>query len=324
MDCKDLISIVVPFRNVKPYLEDCLKSIQNQTYTNFEAILLDDASDDGSEKIAEDFSKKDNRFVYHKLPKQKSIAVLRNLGVEFAKGKYLAWIDSDDIVSKDFLKVLYLLMVSGNYQMSVCSFVRSKNRNIYLEKYSKHFHKKSYSALDAQKICLSSNKIGGFLPLKLFVTELAKKVKFNDRLRACEDLAYVVEYLDLCSNICRTPKKLYLYFVRRGSISHSNKLKNMLNFVRGLNYLVRYSKDKPYYHQAVCWRAFISTMPITYSAKEMKQSKARRLKVLFAKYFEMAHETIKSHKHEKFGSYTRLLIAFFYCRYKKYLKTSNN
>ena len=310
MDCKDLISIVVPFRNVRPYLEDCLKSIQNQTYTNFEVILLDDASDDGSEIIAENFSKEDGRFIYHKLPKQKGVGVLRNIGVEYAKGKYLAWVDSDDIISKDFLKVLYLMITSGDYQMSVCSFVRSTIRNVCLEKFSKSIHKKSYTALEVQKSCLSSNKIGGFLPLKLFVTELAKKIRFNDRLKACEDLAFVVEYLDLCTNVCRTSKKLYLYFVRKGSISHTKKLKNILNFVRGLNYLVKYSKDKPYYPQAVCWRAFITTMPITSSAKEMRQPKAKRLKVLFANYFKIAHDTIKKSKGEKFGLYTRFFISF--------------
>ena len=96
MEYLDKISVVVPFRNVEPYLKDCLMSIKNQTYTNFEVILLDDDSNDGSELIAETFAKEDNRFYYVRLPKQKSISALRNLGIEKANGKYLCWIDSDD------------------------------------------------------------------------------------------------------------------------------------------------------------------------------------------------------------------------------------
>ena len=171
MDCKDKISIIVPFRNVKPYFEDCLISIENQTYTNFEVILLDDASNDGSEIIAQNFGKKDSRFLYYKLPKQKSIAAIRNIGIEKATGKYLCWIDSDDFVSKDFLKVLYENITSGDYKMSTCSYKKSKNRNTKLDIYKNNIQKRDYEASQVQTMCLSSNKIGGFLTIKMFITE---------------------------------------------------------------------------------------------------------------------------------------------------------
>ena len=271
MEFKDKISVVVPFRNVKPYLADCLNSIKNQTYTNFEVILLDDDSDDGSEVIAEEFAKEDKRFIYYRLTKQPSIAAVRNLGVEYATGKYLSWVDSDDIVSKDFLKILHKSITSGNYQMSACKFKKTSNRKAHLGKYSKKLNIKSYSALEAQKICLSCDKIGGYLPLKLLVTDIARQVKFNGELKACEDLAYVIEYLELCSNICLTSKKLYLYYMRRGSLSRSGNLKKITNFARGVNYIVKYSKDKPYYNHALCWKGVLSIYLYWFAKRDGKK-----------------------------------------------------
>lgn len=318
----DKISVIVPFRNVKPYILDCLKSIQNQTYSNFEVILLDDDSNDGSEFIAEAFAKEDNRFFYVKLSKQKSISALRNLGIAKATGKYLCWIDSDDFVSKDFLKILYDNITSGNFQMSTCSYKKSKNRNIKLDVYKKSINKKEYDASEVQKLCLSSNKIGGFLTIKMFITEIAKKILFQENLKASEDLVYVIQYLDLCEKICTCQSKLYFYFIRKGSISHSYQLNKMLNFVKAMNYLLAISKNKEYYENVICWRAMMTCMPIFLSHKDMKKKSTKRLKMLFAIYFDMAHKTIKENKKKKFSFYVKFVIWIMCIYYSRYMKSA--
>ena len=92
-----MISIIVPVYNVEQYLNRCIQSILNQTYTDFELLLVDDGSPDSSPKLCDDWQKKDNRIrVFHK--KNGVLSDARNFGINKAKGDYLTFIDSDDFV----------------------------------------------------------------------------------------------------------------------------------------------------------------------------------------------------------------------------------
>ena len=89
------ISIIVPIYNVKPYLEQCILSIINQTYLNLEIILVNDGSTDGSLLICENFAKKDDRIVLI-TQQNMGLSSARNLGIEIATGEYIMFVDSDD------------------------------------------------------------------------------------------------------------------------------------------------------------------------------------------------------------------------------------
>ena len=99
-------SIILPIYNVEAYLRDCVDSILQQTFTDYELILVDDGSKDGSPAICDEYAKKDNRIkVVHQQNAGQSAA--RNKGLSIAAGDYVVFIDSDDFVtSKDFLKEL--------------------------------------------------------------------------------------------------------------------------------------------------------------------------------------------------------------------------
>lgn len=89
------ISIIIPVYNSKKYLKECVRSILNQTYQNYEIILVDDESTDGSEKICDNFSKQDKRIItLHK--KNGGTASARNMGIKKASGDYITFIDNDD------------------------------------------------------------------------------------------------------------------------------------------------------------------------------------------------------------------------------------
>ena len=105
----DLISIIIPVYNSAQYIEECIKSVLEQTYKCFEALLIDDGSDDGSREICEDICKKDERFV---IIRQEHIGVsaARNRGLEKAKGQYLFFLDSDDVIHPRLLEELHLLL----------------------------------------------------------------------------------------------------------------------------------------------------------------------------------------------------------------------
>lgn len=145
---EDLISIVVPVYNVEKYLKKSIESILNQTYQNIEILLVDDGSTDSSGKICESFSKVDPRIrVFHK--ENGGLSDARNFGIEQMKGQYVAFIDSDDYISKDYVWKLYSSIKNNDSEVSICSFllVDEKGEKIKDE------------LLDSGKICLTGQQI---------------------------------------------------------------------------------------------------------------------------------------------------------------------
>lgn len=104
----DLVSVVVPVYRVEPYLDRCLESIVNQTYSNLEIILVDDGSPDRCPRMCDDWAAKDNRIrVIHK--KNAGLGMARNSGIEAATGEYICFFDSDDYVALDTIEKAYRL-----------------------------------------------------------------------------------------------------------------------------------------------------------------------------------------------------------------------
>ena len=104
-----MISVIVPIYNVEKYLEECLDSIKNQTYSNIEVILVNDGSTDKSKDICERYCKEDTRFKLINQANQGQ-SVARNNGVAASAGKYIAFVDSDDIIRHDYLEELIRYM----------------------------------------------------------------------------------------------------------------------------------------------------------------------------------------------------------------------
>lgn len=121
------ISVIVPVFNVYDWLDTCLESLVNQTFEDFEIILIEDGSTDGSDIKCEEWVKIDPRV---KLIKQKNSgpSVARNKGIKEAKGEYLSFVDSDDWVDENFLKKLYDAVSKNDADMAECDVYRVDNR----------------------------------------------------------------------------------------------------------------------------------------------------------------------------------------------------
>ena len=105
----ELISVVVPVYNVERYLGKCLESIVRQTYANIEIVLVDDGSTDSGGQICDFYANKDSRVkVIHK--KNGGLSDARNRGIEESKGKYLIFVDSDDVIDETLVEYLYNLV----------------------------------------------------------------------------------------------------------------------------------------------------------------------------------------------------------------------
>lgn len=114
----ELISIVVPIYNVENYLRMCLDSIQNQTYQNFEVLLINDGSPDNSADICREYVAKDARFRYFE-KENGGLSSARNFGIEHSTGAYITFVDSDDWLEYDALDRLYGALKKENADISI-------------------------------------------------------------------------------------------------------------------------------------------------------------------------------------------------------------
>lgn len=94
---KNLVSIIIPVYNASETIENTVKSVLNQSYTNFEMIIIDDCSTDNSFEIVDELSKRDSRIILHRNKNNLGVAKTRNFGITIAKGEFISFLDSDDI-----------------------------------------------------------------------------------------------------------------------------------------------------------------------------------------------------------------------------------
>ena len=116
-----LVSIIVPAYNCIKSLEHCVGSVRQQTYTDFELILVDDGSTDQSPYICECWAKKDSRVrVIHQ--KNQGVSVARNKGIENTHGDYIIMLDSDDYLCLSMIEIMYKVMKENVADLVVCGF----------------------------------------------------------------------------------------------------------------------------------------------------------------------------------------------------------
>ena len=116
-----LITIIVPVYNSEKTLHRCVDSILDQTYQNFEILLINDGSKDHSGDICDEYAKSDTRGrVFHK--ENKGVSAARNTGLDNAKGAWVSFVDSDDWISSEYLNVLYKEAIVTNADVVTCDF----------------------------------------------------------------------------------------------------------------------------------------------------------------------------------------------------------
>lgn len=123
---QDLISVIVPIYNVEKYLRTCLNSLLEQTYENFEVLMINDGSTDGSAAICQEYAERDSRFVYFE-KENGGLASARNFGLDYSKGMYISFIDSDDWVVETYLLDLYNAIVKSKSDISISHHIGYKD-----------------------------------------------------------------------------------------------------------------------------------------------------------------------------------------------------
>ena len=140
-----LISLIVPIYNTEKYLHQCLDSILNQTYTNFEVLLVNDGSTDSSGIICQEYVENDSRFRYFE-KNNGGVASARNLGLERSGGAYITFIDSDDWIEPTYVEDLYRAALFNDAEVVVSNYQEfHQERNVYLIHLFEDYYETHYS-----------------------------------------------------------------------------------------------------------------------------------------------------------------------------------
>ena len=225
---RPLITVIVPVYNVEKYLKKCLDSIVSQTYNNLQIILVNDGSTDNSAAVCARYLKKDSRI---ELIEQENagLSAARNVGIERAKGEYLAFIDSDDVVDSDYIEYLYNLIVESGADMSICgireSYDSGKERNL-----SRGYKNVIIERSDCLKRMLLEQGYNCSAYAKLYKRELWGDIAYP-YAKHYEDLGTTYRYILRGHKVAFGSEAKYEYFIRKGSISHSKFSMKKLDIV---------------------------------------------------------------------------------------------
>ena len=238
---KDIISIIIPVYNVEKYLEKCIQSILKQTYKNIQIILVDDGSTDNSGKICDEFKNKDNRIiVIHK--KNGGLSEARNVGIENATGKYIAFVDSDDYVLKDMYETLYKNLIANDADISICKYQYIKEE----EKVDLKADTKDIvvmNNLQAMKELLLNKNITNHTWNKLYKKEIFDNIKFPVG-KKYEDIDVMYLLFERSSKIVYQDTTKYIYINREESILHNKNPKLIQDYITIVNNRYEYLLDK--------------------------------------------------------------------------------
>lgn len=219
------ISVIIPIYNSDKFLRKNLESLKNQTFQNFEAILIDDGSTDKSGIIADEFAEFDKRFkVFH--IKNGGVSNARNIGISNAKGKWIYFLDSDDEMEPNMLQVM--IDNSKNSEMTVTSvFMEYTNNSSNRIICNKNMTLRTKNAIGNYLISMNPSEkdlLLNYLWNRIFLKEVIDNncIRFNTKITLGEDFLFICDFLKCCSSIILLDTPLYHYYIR-GNISLSTK-----------------------------------------------------------------------------------------------------
>lgn len=260
-----MISIIIPVYKVESYLGRCIESILNQTFNDFELILVDDGSPDNSGKICDYYALNDSRVkVVHK--ENGGVSSARNVGIEQADGEWLTFIDADDYVSPNLLRD-YIENIE-NSDLLIQGFSYNAKKNVSMENRLIEGDKVIYEFLRID------SEICGFVWNKLYKTELIKNnnIRFNEKMAMIEDHLFNHNYVVYCKSIKILNKVNYIYIRHEGASCFRNHkystLKNtVISFNDFYNAIIDGEPETILKNKAIIYYYGLDVLRLTYKEK---------------------------------------------------------
>ena len=259
-----MISVIMPLYNNEKYVIEAIQSVINQTYKEWELLIINDASTDNSKNVVQKFlhQKKDNRIIFIDLKENKGVSFARNLGIKKSKGEYISFLDSDDFWDITFLKTLYTLLKKTNTSFACSSFSFFYNKN---HKKPCISSKKLFNNLDSLFIQKKHRyelnylyHISGIIVKKILLTKY--NIKFPEDQTLFEDLLFLSKILCITTlSYCKN--NLVYYRQHQNSVTHkeylsSDYLQELIYLSRLKNFVIKYNKKIPILDMFITYRTY--------------------------------------------------------------------
>lgn len=263
-----LVSIVLPIYNVEKYLKKCIDSVVSQTYKNTQIILVDDGSTDSSSQICDEYKLIDKRIkVIHK--KNGGLSSARNAGIDNSNGEFIAFIDSDDFISNNFISELLNLILKYDADIAECDIEKVEEKDSSLFQFCNEDSSEPIKVLDNCQaltrihdddfyICLRSVIASN----KLYRKSLFDTIKYPlNKLHEDEFTTYKLFYAS--RRVVFSNKKMYAYLQRKNSIMHTDFSLRRLDALEAYDaYLNFFIEHNLYEMQARTCRRYLRLLSI--------------------------------------------------------------
>ena len=249
------ISILMPVYNAEKYLNETIDTIKNQSFSNWELIIVDDGSIDNSKEICTKLMNDDKRIKYI-FQENLGVSHTRNVALENAQGKYIVFVDSDDLIHEDYLKILINSIEKNNSDISVCNFIERKISNTgKVEDITREFYPKEVMEMSEMKDYIMDFGNSGLLnPLwnKIYKREIIENnnITFDEKVETGEDFIFNLQYFRKVKKISFIKDSLY-YYIRRNNNSITYKyIENMYEKGWEIHWLLEgFLKDMGFYNE---------------------------------------------------------------------------
>lgn len=274
MKSSPLISIIVPAYNAEACLPAAIESILNQSLADFELIIINDGSTDSTLSIAESIQYSDPR-VNVISTENKGVSSARNSGIVISKGRYITFIDSDDLVDVDYLRRLYEDAESLHADIVVSlscigrKFSLSESKGIILNR------------RDALTNFMYGGGISNSPWAKLYKRDLIKDIRFDDSISIGEDMKYLYDCLSISNKVLFTKHKLYSYTPGEGGLTSSGLSDKIGHPLKAAEYIR--GKSMAGMKRAADYKLFIEAYGVcrlTYSSSEYRYIYKRGLRAM--------------------------------------------
>lgn len=257
---KPLISVVIAAYNIEQYLGKCIESVQCQTYSNLEIIVVNDGSKDNVSKIAHGYASKDERIkVVDK--ENGGLSDARNAGIDIAQGEYIVIVDGDDYIQRDMIEKMYDRIISENAQLCICGIrVVDENDKILdnVMTIDKKFTNISFTREEMYDLLIDYfNWYYVVAWNKLYKKELFDNIRYP-KGKIHEDEFLIHHIVGKCQKITLLEDSLYNYVQRNQSITHSgyklSQLDNVEAFGDRAQFFLSLKQDARAYRMLVRMR----------------------------------------------------------------------
>lgn len=252
------VSVIVPVYNMEKYLGVCLSSLANQTFNDYEVIVINDGSTDSSCEIMDYYKKEYPKIFKIFSHKNQGISKTRNIGIEKAKGEYITFIDSDDYVEKTFLEDMYNKIISTDSDICVCDYYTVNEKDDVKEVKLEEFSISSVKNNPQLLFIINSSPWNKLYKKSLFNYLRFETIKYEDLL--------LIPKLVLNANKIVKINKCLNYYRIRGNSETTTMDTRVFDIIKILNNLNNYFKNKKvfdkFYYEIEYFNIYRTTMYI--------------------------------------------------------------